>query len=138
MSWNDPRGYVRMWHQGRERYEHQVIAERMLGRPLLPRENVHHRNGVKSDNRPENLEVVDARDHLVHHWETGHYASRVQTQQVPEQPCSECGEVAKIHGRGLCRRCYMRGAQRRHKARDPERVRANQRASKARRRAARA
>jgi hypothetical protein len=59
----DGHGYVRVWapdhpraHAGRV-LEHRLVMERLLGRELLPTESVHHINGHRTDNRPDNLEL---------------------------------------------------------------------------------
>ena len=48
--------YVKM-SDGSRRHEHRIVYEELLGRPLTPDETVHHKNGNRADNRPENLEL---------------------------------------------------------------------------------
>lgn len=55
----DHRGYVliRPPDGGRRIAEHRWVMERKLGRPLRKEESVHHINGDKTDNSPDNLEL---------------------------------------------------------------------------------
>ena len=47
--------------------EHRWIAQQKIGRIINPDEQVHHINGIKDDNRPENLEVVSHRERSRNH-----------------------------------------------------------------------
>lgn len=53
-----PRGYKR---------QHRLIMERYLDRKLKKIEHVHHKNGIKTDNRIANLEVINNKEHARKH-----------------------------------------------------------------------
>lgn len=71
----DQKGYVvvlnprRTCHRDRYIYEHRLLMEQHLGRELTPEEQIHHRNGIKTDNRIENLQLTNVSEHAGLHQE---------------------------------------------------------------------
>lgn len=56
---NDPMASMRT-HQGYV-LEHRLVVARMIGRPLHPTETVHHIDGDRTNNKPENLQLRQGR-----------------------------------------------------------------------------
>jgi endogenous inhibitor of DNA gyrase (YacG/DUF329 family) len=91
----DQHGYVMVYepeHPNKSfhgwQYEHRLVVEGVLGRHLASDEAVHHINGVKDDNRPDNLEVLSPAEH-----------SKITVREVWEQIERDRAELAEYRRR---------------------------------------
>jgi hypothetical protein len=60
---NTPNGYRKLCVNGSLTKVARIVLERKLGRPLRPGEVSHHVNGIKTDDRPDNLVAMTASEH---------------------------------------------------------------------------
>lgn len=82
--------YKTIKREGKTKLLHRHIAEQQLGRPLRADEHVHHGNEDRWDNRPNNLEVLPAADHVQLHADERLVHPRTKA-------CEVCGVVFTPH-----------------------------------------
>lgn len=76
------------------RHEHRVVMEQKLGRTLSSDEIVHHIDGNKKNNYPDNLELTDRSKHAKHH----------STKYSPKCSVERC--EGKHHLKSFCQKHY--------------------------------
>ena len=91
---SNPNGYIR---------EHRVVLEESLGRLLRREELVHHVNGVRDDNRIENLLLLSSQsEHLRVERDSG---KRIGRSKLVKDFMCRCGS-GKYYAKNSCHKCY--------------------------------
>jgi HNH endonuclease len=116
-------GYVTIVINGKHLLEHRYMWEQAYG-PIPPKHDVHHKNHIRADNRLENFELLDWREHRRLHAPEGGRTPRTPERiakwratmatkpRKPRAICTIGGCEEIVNGYGYCLLHYMRA--RRH------------------------
>jgi hypothetical protein len=85
--------------------EHILILEKKIGRLLTADECAHHINGIRNDNKPENLMVMTHEEHNKHHNPmtrhlSGKYYGKYFQHRKDKCICGNLKDVRAKHCRG--------------------------------------
>ena len=95
------KGYIGVYFQGRRWRAHRLIATHFIPNPNNYPE-VNHNNGIKDDNRLENLEWVSASENIQHSFDTG--LNKGHTRDNNGMTKLSSGDVVKI------KQMYVKGS----------------------------
>jgi hypothetical protein len=95
-------GYEYFFHYGVEKVAHRVIWEAANGRQIPDGLTINHWDGVKDNNRPDNLDLATDSEQIMHSWWLGSYEGKRLGENAPRAKLTnaqvvEIREFARTH-----------------------------------------